>query len=88
MSAHEAQINSAAHGHWDEPEEIGYACMVISTKGQDDPVHRCYRLQSLDSFATACLCSWVSPERDMFDEMIRDFDRHLDEVRQAGTAPA
>ena len=55
----------------------------ISTKGQDDPAHRWYRLLSLESFTAGCPCGWVSPERDTADEMIQDVDRHLDEVRQA-----
>jgi GAF domain-containing protein len=54
-----------------------------SKRGQDDPAHRWFRLVSLDSFAAGCPCGWVSPERDTADEMSRDVDRHLDEVRQA-----
>ncbi len=50
MSAHEAQRNSTARDHWDEPEEVADARRAGSRKCQDDPAHRWYRLLSLDSF--------------------------------------
>jgi len=72
----------------DDTEEVAHARGVVSEKGRDDPAHRWYRLVSLESFTAACSCGWVSPERRTSDEMIRDVDRHLDEVRQAETARA
>ena len=72
----------------DDTEEVAHARGVVSKQGQDDPAHRWYRLVSLESFTAACSCGWVSPERDTADEMHRDVDRHLDEVRQAETARA
>jgi len=60
----------------------------VSEKGQEDPEHRWYRLLSMESFTAGCPCGWVSPERDTADEMMRDVDRHLEEVRQARTARA
>lgn len=70
----------------DKPEEAADVRGVVSKEEQDDPAHRWYRLLSLESFTAGCPCGWVSPERDTSDEMIRDVDRHLGEVRQAGTA--
>jgi hypothetical protein len=88
MAANEAQMSSTARDYWDKPEELAYACGVVGKKRQDDPAHRWYRLPSLESFTAGCSCGWVSPERDTFDEMSHDVDRHLDAVRQAATGPA
>ena len=72
-----------------EPEEAADARAVVSSRqGQDDPAHRWYRLPSLESFTAGCPCGWVSPERDTAEEMTRDVDRHLDEVRQGEAARA
>ena len=70
----------------DGPEDAADARGVAGNEGQDDQAHRWYRLLSLESFTAGCPCGWVSPERDTSDEMARDVDRHLDEVRQAGIA--
>ena len=87
MADSQAQMDSTARGYWDKPEELAYSRGVVGKRGNDDPAHTWYRLPSLDSFTAGCSCGWVSPERGMFGEMTRDVDRHLSEVRRAGTAP-
>jgi hypothetical protein len=87
VTSDEAHVNSTAPGYWDEPSELPYAEAAVGKKRQDDPAHKWYRLPSLDSFTAGCSCGWVSPERDTFDEMSHDVDRHLDAVRQPQTAP-
>ena len=69
-----------------EPQEAADARGGAGKKGHDYPAHRWYRLVSLESFTAGCPCGWVSPERDTAEEMLSDVDRHLDEVRRAGTA--
>ncbi len=88
MAANEVQTRNTAPDYWDDLEELVYARGVVGKKRQDDPAHRWYRLPSLDSCTAGCSCGWVSPERATFDEMTDDVDRHLDAVRQPGTARA
>ena len=71
-----------------EPREAAFDRRGIGKVGHGDPRHRWYRLVSLESFTAGCPCGWVSPERDTAEEMLHDVDRHLEEVRQAGTAGA
>jgi hypothetical protein len=87
VTADEAHVNSTAPNYWDEPSELPYAEAAVGKKRQDHPAHKWYRLPSLESFTAGCSCGWVSPERDTFDEMSHDVDRHLDAVRQPPTAP-
>jgi hypothetical protein len=88
MAANEVQTDSTARDYWDEPGKLPYARGVLVKEGQDDPAHTWYRLPSLESFVAGCSCGWVSPERETFDEMTHDIDRHLDAARQAETAQA
>ena len=69
-----------------EPREAAPARGGVGQEDHGDPAHRWYRLVSLESFTAGCPCGWVSPERDTAEEMMRDVDRHLEEVRRAGTA--
>ncbi len=73
MTANEAHADST-----DEPSELAYAKAVAGKKHQDDSARPWYRLPSLESFKAGCSCGWVSDERDTFDEMSHDVDRHLD----------
>ena len=84
MGANKAQMSSVARDYWDKPEELAYACSVVGKERQDDPAHRWHRLPSLESFTAGCSCGWVSPERDTFDEMTQDVDRHLDALAFRG----
>jgi AsnC-like helix-turn-helix protein len=81
VTADVAHVNSTARNYWDQPSELAYVGAAVGKKRQDDPAHRWYRLPSLESFKAGCSCGWMSPERDTFDEMSRDVDRHLDAVR-------
>ncbi len=81
VTADVAHVSSTAHNYWDEPSELAYEGAAVGKKRQDDPAHRWYRLPSLESFKAGCSCGWVSAERDTFDEMSHDVDRHLDMVR-------
>ena len=86
MTANEAHVNSTARNYWDEPSELAYAAAAVGKKRQDDPAHRWYRLPSLENFKAGCSCGWMSPERDTFDGMSHEVDRHLDAVRQPRAA--
>ncbi len=72
-------------GSGDGSGEASPARRGVSATGQDNQDHRWYRLVSLESFTAGCPCGWVSPERDTAEEMMRDVERHLEEVR-TGTA--
>ncbi|HUK68283.1 MAG TPA: hypothetical protein VLW50_05940 [Streptosporangiaceae bacterium] len=88
MAINKARMSSTARDYWDKPEELAYARAVVGKERQDDPAHRWYRLPGLEIFTAGCSCGWVSPQRDTFDELTDDVDRHLDAVRQAGMGPA
>jgi hypothetical protein len=87
MTASEDHADSTGRNYWDEPSELAYAKAVVGKEHQDDPAHQWYRLPSLESFKAGCSCGWVSDERDTFDEMSHDVERHLDAVRQPRAAP-
>ena len=81
------QPTSPPEGDGSESEGVANARRGIGQGGQAEQDHKWYRLVSLESFIAGCPCGWVSPERDTAEEMMRDVERHLDEVRRAGTAP-
>ena len=78
MTASEDRTDGTERDYWDEPSELAYAKAVVGKKHQDNPAHQWYRLPSLESFKAGCSCGWVSDERDTFDEMSHDVERHLD----------
>jgi Lrp/AsnC ligand binding domain len=87
VTAGKAHLNSTARAYWAEPSELPYAKAAVGKKRQDDPVHRWYRLPSLDSFKAGCSCGWQSPERGTLEQMSHDVDQHLDAARQPRAAP-